>query len=335
MQSSTSNKVAVIGAGAWGTALALQLLRNGCEVTLWARNAKQLEQMQQKSENERYLPGVSLPEALKLNAGLAEVVAEHDHLIMVVPSHSFREVLQDMRPALHLNSRITWATKGLELASGKFLHSVLAEEVPDVPAAIISGPSFATEMSVGQPTVMTAASTDADLQKQVVSLFHGENLRIYPSDDVLGVEIGGAVKNVLAIATGIADGLGYGANTQAALITRGLAEMVRFGNALGARPDTLMGVSGVGDLVLTCTDNQSRNRRMGLYLGQGKSMTEASNKIGQALEGVKTAGVIMQVAKSVEVEMPLSEMVYRILYEHQSTKDAVVELLARDVKREH
>lgn len=334
MRSSTNKKVAVVGAGAWGTAIALQLLSNGNDVTLWARNHEQLAQMEKDAENQRYLPGVSLPAALKFNADLQAVVAQHDHVIMVVPSHSFRSVLKDMRPALHANSRITWATKGLELASGKFLHSVLEEEVPDVPVAIISGPSFATEMSIGQPTVMTAASTNTELQKEVVQLFHGGNLRIYPSDDVLGVEIGGAVKNVLAIATGIADGLGYGANTQAALITRGLAEMVRFGNALGARAETLMGVSGVGDLVLTCTDNQSRNRRMGLYLGQGKSMQEATEEIGQALEGVKTAGVIMQVAESVNVEMPLSEMVYRILYHEQSTKDAVGELLARGVKRE-
>jgi len=290
MRSSTSNKVAVIGAGAWGTALAMQLMRNGREVTLWARNREQLEQMQTKSENERYLPGVRLPAAMQFNADLSAVVAQHDHLIMVVPSHSFRAVLKDMRPALHANSRITWATKGLELTSGKFLHAVLAEEVPDTPVAIISGPSFATEMSVGQPTVMTAAASSAELQKEVVNLFHGENLRIYPSDDVLGVEIGGAVKNVLAIATGIADGLGYGANTQAALITRGL---------------------------------------------EGMSVAEATDEIGQALEGVKTAGVIMQVAKSVDVEMPLSEMVYRILYKDQSTKDAVVELLARGVTREH
>lgn len=290
--------------------------------------------MQKSAENERYLPGVALPPALKFNSDLHDLVAQHDYLIMVVPSHSFRTVLQDMQAALHANSRIIWATKGLELSSGEFLHSLLADEVPGVPSAIISGPSFATEMSVGQPTVMTAASEHAELREEVVRLFHGENLRIYPSDDVLGVEIGGAVKNVLAIATGIADGLGYGANTQAALITRGLAEMVRFGNALGARAETLMGVSGVGDLVLTCTDNQSRNRRMGLYLGQGMSVAQASEEIGQALEGVKTAGVIMQVAESVGVEMPISEMVYKILYQNHSTKDAVVELLARGVRSE-
>ncbi len=327
--------IGVIGAGAWGTALAVQLARNNCQVSLWGRNAEHLSKLKSKRENERYLAGVELPKQLQFCDDLQQLASEYEHLLMVVPSHSFRTILREIKPALSDKSRISWATKGLELDSGEFLHTVLAEEVPSVPVAILSGPSFASELGQGQPTVMTAASDDQEFLNEIITTFHGQNLRIYPSDDVLGVEIGGAIKNVLAIATGIADGLGYGSNTQAALITRGLAEMVRLGISLGAKRETLMGVSGVGDLVLTCTDNQSRNRRMGLYLGQGLTMEAATEKIGQALEGVKTAGVVMQVAKEAGVEMPISEMVYRILYKGQSTKEAVGELLARDVRKEH
>lgn len=327
--------VGVIGAGAWGTALAVQLVRNGCQVSLWGRNAEHLAKLESDKENQRYLAGVSLPEELKFCADLKQLARDYEHLLMVVPSHSFRTILREIKPELTNKSRISWATKGLELDSGEFLHTVLEQEVPEVATAIVSGPSFATELGQGQPTVMTAASENQEFLKEIVTTFHGQNLRIYPSDDVLGVEIGGAIKNVLAIATGIADGLGYGSNTQAALITRGLAEMVRLGITLGAKRETLMGVSGVGDLVLTCTDNQSRNRRMGLYLGQGMSMDEATEKIGQALEGVKTAGVVMQVADQAGVEMPISKMVYRILYQGHSSKDAVGELLARGVRAEH
>ncbi len=327
--------VGVIGAGAWGTALAVQLVRNGCQVGLWGRNAEHLSNLESDKENKRYLSGVALPDQLRFCSDLNRMARDYEHLLMVVPSHSFRSILREIKAQLGNNSRISWATKGLELDSGEFLHMVLEQEVPGVPTAIVSGPSFATELGQGQPTVMTAASTDQGFLSDIVSTFHGQNLRIYPSDDVLGVEIGGAIKNVLAIATGIADGLGYGSNTQAALITRGLAEMVRLGTTLGAKRETLMGVSGVGDLVLTCTDNQSRNRRMGLYLGKGMTMNEATEKIGQALEGVKTAGVVMQVAAQAGVDMPISQMVYRILYQGHASKDAVGELLARDVRKEH
>jgi len=329
-----SNKIAVIGAGAWGTALALQLHSNGNQVLLWGRDDAQISAIQNKRQNERYLPNITLPDELEITNDLVAAASFSQHILMVVPSHSFRAVAQDLKSDMQDVASIIWATKGLELASGKFLHTVLEEEFPNTKTAIISGPSFATEMAAGQPTVMTAASSDATLLDQTVDLFHGKNLRIYSSDDVVGVEIGGAVKNVLAIATGIADGLGYGSNAQAALITRGLAEMVRLGGKLDAKRETLMGVSGVGDLVLTCTDNQSRNRRMGLYLGQGMSVPAATEKIGQAIEGVKTAGVIMDVAKAMQVEMPISEMVSKILYQDKPAKNAVSELLGRKIRAE-
>lgn len=332
---SNPGKIAVFGAGAWGTALAIQLVRNGHETTLWGRNPEQIKSMQTTRTNERYLKNVELPKELKLSSNALELVKTHRDILMVVPSQVFRSVLQQLLPAMRKDARIIWATKGLELESGQFLHQVLEQETGKKrPIAIISGPSFATELSVGLPTVMTAASQFDDFLPDIVNYFHGNNLRIYTSHDVLGVEVGGAVKNVLAIATGISDGMGFGANTRAAIITRGLAEMMRFGKAMGARRKTLMGPSGVGDLVLTCTDDQSRNRRLGLALGQGKSLEVATAEIGQALEGIKTAGVITEVAAKVGVEMPISEMIYEILYKDRAINTVVSDLLGRKLKAE-
>lgn len=328
-------KIAVLGAGAWGTALAIQLARNDNQVLLWGRDPTQIAQMAASRCNERYLPDAPFPERLGVTPDLEAAVTTHRDLLLVVPSHTFRSVLAQIQPYLDPASRIIWATKGLEVESGKFLHQVVAEELgADIPAAVVSGPSFANELGRGQPTAMTAASRDADFLPDVVQYFHGRNLRMYTSDDVVGVELGGAVKNVLAIAAGISDGLGFGANARAALITRGLAELMRLGVALGAKRETLMGLSGVGDLVLTCTDNQSRNRRLGLALGQGKTLEVATAEIGQALEGVKTASVIHQVAEDAGVEMPISNDVHRILHQGLSPRDAVAELLSRELKNE-
>ncbi|HIP69652.1 MAG TPA: NAD(P)-dependent glycerol-3-phosphate dehydrogenase [Chromatiales bacterium] len=332
---SAEQKIAVIGAGAWGTALAIQLARNGNKTQLWGRDPNQIEHMASTRHNSRYLPDAPFPEELDVTSDLATVVTQHRDLLLVVPSHTFRSVLGQIRPHLSQESRIIWATKGLEVESGQFLHQVVAEELgEDIPAALVSGPSFATELGKGLPTAMTAASHQSDFLPDVVRYFHGKNLRMYTSEDVVGVELGGAVKNVLAIAAGISDGLGFGANARAALITRGLAELMRLGVVLGARRETLMGLSGVGDLVLTCTDDQSRNRRLGLALGQGKTLEVASAEIGQALEGVKTASVIHQVAKEADVEMPISNDVHRILHKGLSPRAAVAELLSRELKNE-
>lgn len=329
-------KIAVFGAGAWGTALAIQLDRNGVKTSLWGRCPEQMEAMQKTHRNERYLKDVDIPKTLNCTCDAEALVKSHRDLLMVVPSQVFRTVIQQLKPHMDSDTRVIWATKGLELKSGDFLHDVLEQELgKDTPTAIVSGPSFATELSVGLPTVMTAASRSEEFLADVVDYFHGGNLRIYTSDDVLGVEVGGAIKNVLAIATGISDGMGFGANTRAAIITRGLAEMMRFGEAIGANRETLMGPSGVGDLVLTCTDDQSRNRRLGLALGQGKSLDVATAEIGQALEGVKTAGVITAVAKKAGVEMPISQMVYEILYKDRSIKTAVTDLLERKLRSEN
>lgn len=332
---STEQKIAVIGAGAWGTALAIQLARNGNKTQLWGRDPAQIKNMAATRRNGRYLPDAPFPEQLDVTSDLALVVTHHRDLLLVVPSHTFRSVLVQIRPHLSHESRIIWATKGLEMDSGKFLHQVVAEELgAEMPAALVSGPSFATELGKGLPTAMTAASHQVGFLPDVVRYFHAQNLRMYTSEDVVGVELGGAVKNVLAIAAGISDGLGFGANARAALITRGLAELMRLGVALGARQETLMGLSGVGDLVLTCTDDQSRNRRLGLALGQGKTLEVASAEIGQALEGVKTASVIHRVATEANVEMPIANDVHRILHKGLSPRAAVAELLNRELKNE-
>lgn len=327
--------IAVYGAGSWGTALALQLARNQLKVTLWDISSDHLKTLAATRENQRYLPKVPLPDNLFFEADLAHLAAQHEAHLIVVPSHGFRALLQQLKPHLQADDQIYWATKGLELDTGKLLHEVLLEELPDHALyGLVSGPTFANEVAHGFPTAMTAAATNMELAQQLAQAFHGQNYRVYTSDDIIGVELGGAIKNVLAIGAGISDGLGFGANARAAIITRGLAEMMRLGQRMGARSETFMGLAGLGDLVLTCTDNQSRNRRLGLALGKGDALDKAISDIGQAVEGVKTANAVELLAKRIGVEMPICHQVYRILYEQLPPRRAVQELIGRDLKSE-
>lgn len=327
--------IAVYGAGSWGTALALQLARNGLDVLMWDINAAHIADLKAQRENSRYLPGIAFPSTLQVSHELAEVAQFAQHHLLVVPSHGFRPLLQNMHNLLAPNAALIWATKGLEINTGKLLHEVLREELLTHSAyGVVSGPTFASEVARGLPTAMTVAATSPTLAKDIATAFQGNNYRTYFSDDIIGVEIGGAVKNVLAIAAGISDGLGYGANARVALITRGLAEMMRLGVKLGAQAETLMGLAGMGDLVLTCTDNQSRNRRLGLALGQGQEREAAIAEIGQAVEGAKSALSIGLLAQQAGVEMPICQQVYRILYEQLPPAKAVEQLLGRDIKSE-
>ncbi|WGZ94677.1 MAG: NAD(P)H-dependent glycerol-3-phosphate dehydrogenase [Candidatus Thiothrix putei] len=327
--------IAVYGAGSWGTALALQLARNGLNVLLWDINSEHVANLNRQRENAHYLPGIPFPDKLHCSDDLPTVAAFADYHLVVVPSHVFREMLRKLAPLLNADAAVLWATKGLELETGKLLHQVLEEELPQCRAyGVVSGPTFAAEVARGLPTAMTVAANQSTLAQAVAAAFSAANYRAYISNDVLGVELGGAVKNVLAIAAGISDGLGFGANARVAIVTRGLAEIMRLGAKLGAQPETLMGLAGVGDLVLTCTDNQSRNRRLGLALGQGKSRDAAIAEIGQAVEGAKSALSIGKLAERAGVEMPICQQVYRILYEHLPPKQAVNELLSRDLKAE-
>lgn len=332
---SVSPTVGVLGVGSWGTALALLLARNGCTVRLWGHDPQEVAPLIQERENRRYLPGLPFPATLTASADLSAALAGVELALVAVPSHAYRATLAQLRRLLPVNAGLAWATKGLEPGSGRFLHEVTDEILGAAwPTAAISGPSFAGEVARSLPTAVTVAARDMDYAGRVAARLHGSNLRAYTSSDVIGVELGGAIKNVLAIAAGIADGLGFGANARAALITRGLAEMTRLGLAVGGRRETFMGLAGVGDLVLTCTDDQSRNRRFGLAIGRGQTATAAFAAIGQVVEGAATAREALRLAQKHGVEMPITEQVDQVLHHGQNPRRAVEILLARDPKPE-
>ncbi len=287
-------------------------------------------------ENKRYLPGIPFPQNLKASPDLDTCLNGVRDILLAVPSHGLRETLATIKPMLRPDSRICWATKGFELHSGKLPHQVVAEELgEDRPMAVLSGPTFAKEVAEGLPTAMTIAANDADFAQSLAAALSDDNFRAYTSDDIAGVEVGGAIKNVLAIGAGMCDGLGFGANARVALITRGLVELTRLGVALGAQQETMMGLAGMGDLVLTCTDNLSRNRRMGLALASGMSIEEAQEEIQQVVEGVLAAEAVKEVADGLGIEMPICNQVYRILYKGASPREAVGALMARQLKSEN
>lgn len=327
--------VAILGAGSWGTALAMQIARCGHQALLWGRDAAQIEAMRAAGSNERFLPGLKFPPGLEPRTSLVEAVEASDELIVAVPSQAFTSVVQTLSGHMRPGQGLAWACKGLEPGSGHFLHSVARQILGQgVPLAVITGPSFAIEVARNLPTAVTVAATDEAYAVRVASLLHGGSFRAYTSDDIKGAELGGAVKNVLAIATGISDGLGLGNNARAALITRGLAEMMRLGQALGAQEKTLMGLAGMGDLVLTCTGDLSRNRRLGLALGAGKSLQAALKEIGQVVEGVGTSEEVWRLGRFHEVEMPISEQVYGIIHKGWDPSEGVRRLLSREQKSE-
>ena len=327
--------IAVIGAGSWGTALALQFARSGRRVRLWDIDAEQLAVIAAERVNTRYLPNAPFPDNIEVKHDLESCLDNVTDIVVAVPSHGLRETLQKLQPILDDSARVCWATKGFELSTGKLPHEVAAEVLGDNHAmAVLSGPTFAKEVGAGLPTAMTIASADTTFAEDLAEAISEDNFRAYTSSDMIGVEVGGAVKNVLAIGAGISDGLGFGANTRIALINRGLVEMTRLGVALGAKQDTFMGLAGMGDLVLTCTDDQSRNRRMGLMLAGGKTIAEAQQEIQQVVEGVLAAKAVKQVADKLSVEMPICQQIYRILYEDMSPREAVTALMTRALKPE-
>ena len=327
--------IALLGAGSWGTALAIQFARAGRATVLWGRDREQMRALAAERCNARYLPDAAFPDGLVVEPDFARAVAFALDLLIAVPSQAFRETLTRLRAELRREQRVAWATKGFELDSGLLPHQVAREVLgPDVPIAVLSGPTFAREVGQGLPTAMTVASPDERFAAELARSLSGQNFRAYTSPDIVGVEVGGAVKNVLAIGTGIADGMGFGANTRIALVTRGLAEMTRLGRALGARAETFMGLAALGDLVLTCTDDQSRNRRLGLAVAAGRTPAEAQREIGQSVEGVQAARAVRAVAARLGVEMPITEQVYRVLYEQGDVREAVRSLMGRALKRE-
>ena len=322
--------IAVLGAGSWGTALAILLARNGHGVTLWGRGRRQLAAMSKERRNRRYLPEHSFPDALQLSDDLDEALARARLVLVAVPSYAFQAVCVQLHSHVSSLAGLFWATKGFEPGSGRLLHEVAQRSVAEtIPMAVLSGPTFANEIARGLPAAVTCASSNAGFAEQVARLFRNDRFRVYTSTDIVAVEIAGAVKNVLAIAAGIADGLGFGANTRAALITRGLREIVRLGTAMGGQADSFMGLAGLGDLVLTCTDDQSRNRRFGLALAGGLSVDAAKQSVGQVVEGINAAREVMRQADRIAVEMPIAEQVNRVLHEGVAPADAVHALLSR------
>lgn len=327
--------VAVLGAGSWGTALAIQFARAGHPTRLWSRDAAFAAEMRAARRNARYLPEAKFPEAVEVHDDLTQALRDAVAIIIAVPSHALRSLLQQLKPLLARDARLAWATKGFELETGKLPHQVAYEVFGDkYPVAVLSGPTFAREVGMGLPTAMTIASPDGDFAHQLALSLHAPNFRAYTSTDIVGVEVGGAVKNVLAVGAGLCDGLGFGANTRIALITRGLSEVVRLGVALGAQAETFMGLAGLGDLVLTSTDNQSRNRRFGLALAAGKSVKDALAEIGQVVEGYTAARAVHQVAVREKVDMPIVHGIYRILYENEPARDVVKDLMTRPIRSE-
>ena len=326
-------RIAVLGAGAWGTALAIALA-NGSAVRLWTRNPEHAASMRATRSNDRYLPGAPLPASVEITANLDEAVAGAQILIAAVPTSGFRTLLRQLT-RLGTTQPLVWLCKGFEAGSQKLPHQVLAEEWANPQnAGVLSGPSFAAEVAKGLPAALTLAGPDAAFARQIAQDLHRSRLRLYASDDVVGVEVGGAVKNVIAIASGICDGLGFGYNARAALITRGLAEMTRLGRAMGGRPETFMGLSGMGDLILTCTGDLSRNRQVGLRLAAGDGLEHILRSLEHVAEGVTSTHEVIGLARRVGVEMPIAHAVQRILTQELSAREAVGELLNRELRDE-
>ena len=325
----------VIGAGSYGTSLAISTASKGLKVMLWTRREETAKIMQQDRVNQKYLPSIAFPETLTVSSDLKYCIDVSKTILVVVPSHTFADVLVSIKPYLTPEHRLAWATKGLDKDSGRLLSDIASQILSDkIPMAALSGPTFAMELAKGLPTAIAVAGTNSDFIKEFCELMHTKTFRIYESDDLVGLQLGGGIKNVIAIGAGLSDGLGYGANARTALITRGLAEMTRLGEALGSSQKAFMGLSGLGDLILTCTDNQSRNRRFGYYLGQGMSVEQALEKIEQVVEGYTMSKVVVDLCEKFNVQMPICQEVYKVIYEGKNGQAAAMSLLGRSLKSE-
>ncbi|HHF3824052.1 NAD(P)H-dependent glycerol-3-phosphate dehydrogenase [Haemophilus influenzae] len=328
--------ITVLGAGSYGTALAITFSRNGSPTYLWGHNPAHIAQMQTERQNYRFLPDVIFPEDLHLESNLAQAMEYSQDILIVVPSHAFGEILIKIKPHLKAHHRLIWATKGLERNTGRLLQTVVEEQLgTQYPLAVLSGPTFAKELAQGLPSAITLAANNEQFAREFQFRIHcSKGFRVYINSDMTGVQLGGAIKNVIAIGAGISDGMGLGVNARTALITRGIAEITRLGISLGANTNTFMGMSGLGDLVLTCTDNQSRNRRFGLMLGEGLDAKMAMENIGQVVEGFYNTKEAYVLAQRQGVEMPITEQIYQMLFCGKSAKDVAISLLGRECKGE-
>lgn len=326
----------MLGAGSWGTGLALQLDRSGSHSILWDRDTENLSKIRATRFNDRYLPGIEIPASIEVEDDLLAAVKAADHVLLVTPSHAFASIVTTIRDVLVPGQGVAWACKGFEPGSGRLLHDVATQLLPEGTAqAIVTGPSFAKEVAMNLPTAVTVAGSDDAFTSVMAHALHGGRFRAYTSDDMIGAELGGAVKNVMAVATGICDGMQLGDNARAALITRGLAEIMRLGVALNAKPETLMGLAGAGDLILTCTGDLSRNRQLGLKLGAGKTVKQAVEEIGQVVEGINSSAEVQRLAIAHNINMPISEEVNGIIHKGWDPVEGVVRLMTREQKAEY
>jgi glycerol-3-phosphate dehydrogenase (NAD(P)+) len=326
----------ILGNGSWGTALAIHLAKQGHPVSLWGREEDLTAILMTQRINTRYLPGITLPDGVEIQANLIDAISQSKQIIVAVPSHAFASLLTTIKPHWTPEHRLLWVTKGLDADSGAFLHTIAARILgPEVPMAILSGPSFAKEVAIGLPTAVVVATTNAAWGMDLVQAFSGPQFRVYPSSDLIGIQVGSVLKNIIAVAAGIGDALGFGANARAALIARGLAEMIRFGEELGAERNTLIGLAGCGDMILTCTDNQSRNRRFGLALGSGKTLDQAVAEIGQVVEAIHNIDQVHELSVKKGIEMPISEAVYGVVHQLTTPETAVGALFSRPTKTEY
>ncbi|PJG84331.1 NAD(P)H-dependent glycerol-3-phosphate dehydrogenase [Conservatibacter flavescens] len=332
----TTSPITVLGAGSYGSALAIAFSRNGYPTYLWGHDPLHCERLSTERQNRQFLPDIAFPESLNIEPDLGKAIQSARDLLIVVPSHVFGEIIAKIKPHLRPEHRIVWATKGLERDTGRLLQEVVEEQLGNrYPLAVLSGPTFAKELAAGLPTAIALASHNEQFALELQARIHcSKHFRVYINNDMLGVQLGGAIKNVIAIGAGISDGMGFGANARTALITRGIAEITRLGVALGANPNTFMGMSGLGDLVLTCTDNQSRNRRFGMMLGQGITAQTAMDNIGQVVEGYHNTREAYLLAQRYGIEMPITEQIYQVLFCGKNAKEAAVALLGREKKEE-
>ena len=332
----SQSPITILGCGSYGTALAISFSRNGSPTYLWGHNPDHIHQMQQERQNRRFLPDIEFPESLHLELDLKTALDQAKDILIVVPSHAFGEILLKIRPHLKPDHRLIWATKGLERNTGRLLQKVVEETLgKGIPTAVLSGPTFAKELAQGLPTAITLASRNEKFALEFQARIHcSQHFRVYVNQDMIGVQLGGAIKNVIAIGAGISDGMGFGANARTALITRGIAEITRLGVSMGANTQTFMGMSGLGDLVLTCTDNQSRNRRFGLMLGKGADSQQAMDEIGQVVEGFYNTKETYLLAQRQDVEMPITEQIYQMLFCGKSAQEVALSLLGRERKGE-
>ncbi|HVV69570.1 MAG TPA: NAD(P)H-dependent glycerol-3-phosphate dehydrogenase [Gammaproteobacteria bacterium] len=327
--------IAVLGAGSWGTALAVLLAENGYEVRLWSYDPEQVAQMRKIRCNAYYLPEITFPDNLEVFDDLPATLNQIQDILIVVPSHAFQGLLQRLKPELSVGSRLVWGTKGLDPQSGQLLHTIAQETLGiELPTAVLSGPSFAREVALKKPTAVTIATTDSAWAEALTARLNNSYFRVYTTSDIVGVEVCGAVKNILAIAAGVVDGLQLGINALSALVTRGLAEMQRLGIALGGKPQTFLGLAGVGDLMLTCADNQSRNRRFGAAIARGKTEDQAIAEIGQVVEGASNLKAVYRLAQQLQVEMPITEQIYEVLYQGLPVQAAIENLFSRQPRSE-